>query len=105
MKYSTYPDKLYRKIYNTKLTKEEFESELLGTNWGVFTPNCILAEIATSIVRQDVEPRFLTFKSFSNFGEVAENMFTDQNYCPLTDTVKQPGNTSYDAPMRQQKEK
>jgi hypothetical protein len=45
----------------------------------------------------DIEPRFLTFKSFSNFGEIAEKMFTDQNYDPQTDTSKHPQDHNYDS--------
>ena len=51
MKYASYSNKMYHKIHEVELTKEEFEGELMGANWGNFDSKVVLSEIAASVVR------------------------------------------------------
>jgi hypothetical protein len=82
MKYATFTDKNWRKIHEEVLSFEEVRSELMAPAWLVIRPALLLQEIAAALVRQDVEPRFLNFRSFSDFGTVSEKKFTDMNYNP-----------------------
>ncbi len=65
-------------------------SELILLGWLSADPNTILNEVASSMVRMDVEPRFFTFLSLSNMGKRSETKFTDP-YFELNDL-----NTKYD---------
>lgn len=40
-----------------------------------------------------MEPRFFTFRSFSNFGKVTEQKLTNQNFDELSDSMKDTSNT------------
>jgi hypothetical protein len=82
MKYSTFTDKNWRKIHEEILSKEEMDRELMLPAWLIIKPTLLLNEIGMALVRQDVEPRFLTFRSFSDFGTVSEKKFTDMDYNP-----------------------
>ena len=82
MKYATFTDKNWRRIHEEIISAEDIRSELMVPAWLVIKPDLLMKEVAMSLVRQDVEPRFFTFRSFSDFGTVSEKKFTDMNYNP-----------------------
>lgn len=51
---------------------------LLG--WVHLKPSSALNEVAASLARKDVEPRFFTYQSFSDYGSIAASKFTDPYY-------------------------
>ena len=82
MKYATFTDRNWRRIHEQVISAEEMSSEFMFLSWMIIKPEILLKEIGMSLVRQDVEPRFFTFRSFSDFGTVSEKKFTDMNYDP-----------------------
>ena len=78
-KYGTLPEKLYKNLHETILTKQEVEGQLLARGDGQFrtNPDGVLDEVAASLTRRSAEPSLITFLPFSDFGPSTRSKFTD----------------------------
>ena len=80
-KYATYSEGQYRAIHDTKLTRSELEHDLLIVKLHRQKgPDNLLNDVATSVLRMQVEPTFLTMLSFNAMSEYTKKKFTEVNF-------------------------
>lgn len=84
MKYATFSDKTWARFQYWKQTRKYIETELITTGWVNATPDVLLKEIEVALVREDVEPRFLTMLPFRDMGPDVKSKLTKLGHYDYT---------------------
>lgn len=84
MKYAFFSDKTWARFKGWRQTRKYIDTELITQGWINATPDVLLKEIETCLVREDVEPRFLTMLPFREMGPCARSKLTKLGHYDYT---------------------
>jgi len=80
VKYGTYTEKQYRMINEQKLSAKQQKADLLTTQWLSLSHDKILTHIEASLIRTDIEPRFVTIRPFSDMSHYTMQKFSATDF-------------------------
>lgn len=85
MKYGTISENLFKHTRTNTFDGPELLSHLTSFGWTMISPKSLMYEIAQTLKRMDIEPKFFTFSCFNNIGNEQFRKLTDSDFYETID--------------------